>query len=282
VSRALIFDCDGVLVDLEIDRHRCAFNQVWRELGIDWEWTAEDYSGSLSVSGGRERLFRLRNVPAFRAVFNIPHDLARWDQIVAAWHRRKTEIFVEAIRGGVVARSGVRRIAGSALAAGWRVGIASSGARDSVLAAAGAALGTELCGQMQIVTGEDVKRKKPAPDVFLAIAKALRVAPNECIVIEDNRNGLLAAVAAGMACVITPTKLSRNDNFTEAALVVSELGDTGGPAGAVLGGRVSAIATPYLDLTHLAMLIDECSTVARPSLAARSTGFRETTRRDET
>ncbi len=52
-----------------------------------------------------------------------------------------------------------------------------------------------------IVSGEDVKAGKPAPDIFLHTAKLLGVNPGECIVIEDSENGIKAAKAAGMKCV---------------------------------------------------------------------------------
>ena len=51
-----------------------------------------------------------------------------------------------------------------------------------------------------MVTGEDVSSSKPAPDVFLRAAELLDVDPKVCIVIEDTRNGSLAAKAAGMYC----------------------------------------------------------------------------------
>jgi len=66
------------------------------------------------------------------------------------------------------------------------------------------------------VSGLAVGRGKPAPDVFLETARRLGVAPGRCLVVEDSRNGLLAARAAGMACAAVPCPATRHEDFAEA------------------------------------------------------------------
>ncbi|GAA4811327.1 HAD-IA family hydrolase [Streptomyces ziwulingensis] len=255
MRQALIFDCDGVIVDVEIQRHLKAFNQVWEEAGVPWRWSDAEYERALRVSGGKERLHLLRDDPRFRAVFDVPDDPEEWRRIVAAWHRRKTQFYVASLRTGeVTARPGVRRLARDALRAGWRVAVASAGARDSVRTLVRAALGTELAAQLTLVTGESVRRKKPAPDVFDVAAASIGVVPERCVVIEDTRNGLLAATASGMTCVVTPTRLSLHDDFSEAALVISGLGDPGLPPEIVLGGPAWGCSRPCMTLDELARL----------------------------
>ena len=56
--QALIFDCDGVLVDTERDGHRVAFNKAFADLGIDTEWSVERYGELLKIAGGKERMTR--------------------------------------------------------------------------------------------------------------------------------------------------------------------------------------------------------------------------------
>lgn len=53
MRRALILDCDGVLVDAEQTGHLRAFNEMWRRLDVPWQWTPEDYARKLAISGGR-------------------------------------------------------------------------------------------------------------------------------------------------------------------------------------------------------------------------------------
>ncbi len=59
MSRVLIFDCDGVLADTERDGHLVAFNQMWREKGVNWQWTVEQYAEKLKIGGGKERIASL-------------------------------------------------------------------------------------------------------------------------------------------------------------------------------------------------------------------------------
>ncbi|MEV4274518.1 HAD-IA family hydrolase [Actinoplanes xinjiangensis] len=269
MTRALIFDCDGVIVDLETVRHRRAFNQMWREHGVGWQWSEQQYARALAISGGRERLAALRDDPAFRAVYEVPSDPRVWAATVAGWHARKTEIYAALVRTGVTARSGVRRLAAEALAAGWQVGVASAGARTSVLAVLRCAVGPDMTAALSLVTGEDVSAKKPAPEVYELAARRMGVDPADCVVVEDTRNGMRAAVAAGMTCVITPTWLTFHDDFDAAALVVTGLGDPGGPPEVVIGGRCWPGARPYLSLDDLAALTGAGSGFRLPQAVGR-------------
>lgn len=70
-----------------------------------------------------------------------------------------------------------------------------------------------------LASGYEVAKGKPAPDVFLLAAKRLKVEPEDCIIFEDSRNGVLAAKNAGMKCVAIPVK-GANEDVSLADLVV--------------------------------------------------------------
>jgi HAD superfamily hydrolase (TIGR01509 family) len=115
-----------------------------------------------------------------------------------------------AIVDGVVGRyahEGAPRIDGAIeavhrIAADWPVAIASSAHAD-VIAAALAATG--LAGTFAVVVSSDeVAHGKPAPDVYLEVARRLGRSPASSLVVEDSRNGVLAAKAAGMTVVLVP------------------------------------------------------------------------------
>jgi len=225
--KALIFDCDGVLIDAEQSGHRLAFNEMWRRLGVPWHWTEEQYRAKLAVAGGRERLASLAGDPAFRARVDIPSDARAWREMVAYWHQVKTDIYLALLqRGRLSPRPGVRRLAQAAVDAGWSLAIGSSGAQRSVEAVVAHALGERLAATAAVVTGELVVAKKPAPDIYLQAAKELHIEPSRCLVVEDTEIGLRAALRAGMVCVVTPTAGTERENFAGAAVVLSALAAT--------------------------------------------------------
>jgi dihydroxyacetone kinase phosphoprotein-dependent L subunit len=244
--KALILDCDGVLADTELYGHLVAFNQVFEEFGLPVRWSVEEYREKVRIGGGKERLASLLT-PEFVAAAGLPADAAGQRAAVAAWHRRKTEIYTDLVeRGAVPPRPGVARLVGEALSAGWLVAVASTSAEPSVRATLARAVGQELArDRVAVFAGDVVPRKKPAPDIYLLALRTLGVPATRAIVVEDSRNGLLAAVGAGLTCLVTVNELTAGEDFSEAALVVSSLGDPG-PGGerAVLLANHSQAAAP--------------------------------------
>lgn len=256
MPNVLIFDCDGVLADTERDGHRVAFNRMWREAGIPWEWSVEAYGRALAISGGKERMRRLFDDPAFLARWTPPAAAEARDRVIAGWHARKTALYREIIAAGEIPpRPGIRRLCEVALAQGWLLAVASTSAPDAVHAVLAHAVGPTTAARFALVlAGDVVAAKKPAPDIYQLAAERLAVAPEECVVVEDSRNGLLAAHGAGMPCVVTVSGYTGGEDFSEAALVVSSLGDPGGEACRVLAHRGGAAPWPYVLLEDLARM----------------------------
>lgn len=88
-----------------------------------------------------------------------------------------------------------------------------------------------------ILAGDIVSRKKPAPDVYLLALAKTGKEPSRCIVVEDSRNGMLAGAAAGVSVVVTVSTYTKGENFDEADLVTSCLGDADGERGEILIGK---------------------------------------------
>jgi HAD superfamily hydrolase (TIGR01509 family) len=262
VTRALILDCDGVLADTERYGHLVAFNETFSEFGLPVHWSVADYQDKLRIGGGKERLASLLT-PAFVARAGLPADAAGQQAAIAAWHRRKTELYLELVASGAVPpRPGVARIVAEALAAGWPVAVASTSAESSVRATLARAVGTRNAEAVSVFAGDVVPRKKPAPDIYLLALSSLGLSADDAVVIEDSRNGLLAATGAGITCVITINDFTKDEDFSEAALVVSSLGDPGGEATRVLGGRAlgggsAGVAAPgaWVTLADLSSLL---------------------------
>ncbi|MFD9871279.1 HAD-IA family hydrolase [Streptomyces niveus] len=222
---ALIFDCDGVLADTERDGHLPAFNETFAEFGLPVRWSDEEYARKVKVGGGKERM-RTLLTPEFVAAASLPSDPSALDEQVARWHRRKTEIYTGIIRGGSVPpRPGVRRVAVAAYESGWTLAVASTSAEASVRSVLELAMGPELAARFSVFAGDVVQRKKPAPDIYAFAVRRLDLDPADVVVIEDSRNGMLAALGAGLACAVTTSAYTGDEDFTGASLVVDSLGD---------------------------------------------------------
>jgi dihydroxyacetone kinase phosphoprotein-dependent L subunit len=252
-ARALVLDCDGVLADTERYGHLVAFNQTFAEFGLPVRWSVADYQEKLRIGGGKERLASLLT-PEFVAAAGLPADAAGQQAAVAAWHRRKTAIYAELVAAGAVPpRPGIARIVAEALAAGWLVAVASTSAEPSVRVTLERAVGAENARAVTVFAGDIVPRKKPAPDIYQLAQDSLGVPADRVVVVEDSRNGLQAATGAGLTCMITVNDFTAAEDFSEAALVVSSLGDPGEPI-TVLANRSRATPGAWITLADLTSL----------------------------
>jgi HAD superfamily hydrolase (TIGR01509 family) len=181
----VIFDLDGVLVDSEIwwDEVRASFAAAHGRT-----WTAADQAAVMGA-----------NSHAWARIMRERLDLSM----------DESEIEREIVDGVVAryARDGAPRIDGAVeavrrIAADRRVAIASSAHADVIAASLAA---TDLTDVFEaVVSSDEVEHGKPAPDVYLEVARRLGVPPAAALVVEDSRNGVLAGKAAGMTVVLVP------------------------------------------------------------------------------
>jgi len=249
---ALIFDCDGVLADTERYGHLPAFNATFEQYGLPVRWDEDEYARRLRIGGGKERMASLFNDPQFVAAAGIPSADDERAQLLATWHKAKTAKFKELVADGALPpRPGIARIITEALAAGWTVAVASTSAQESVQAVLERAVGAEAAANIPVFAGDVVPAKKPDPAIYLLAVGKLGLDPSDTLVIEDSRNGLLAASRAGLTCLVTVNGYTRDEDFSEAALVVSELGDPQRPPIEVLANASPAQPGAYLTLADL-------------------------------
>lgn len=184
--------------------HRQAFNDAFAEAGLDWRWDRETYRGLLSVAGGRERL------AAFAP--EAPTDLL--DRL----HQAKSRHFDRRLGERAVALlPGVAALFAQARAKGIRLAIATSSRRESALAV----LTPHACLMPldALITGEEVGRKKPDPEIYRLALTRLGLAPGEALAIEDSDIGLASARAAGLAVLVTPGLYTKGQDFSGALAV---------------------------------------------------------------
>ncbi|MCF6464977.1 HAD family hydrolase [Clostridium sp. Cult2] len=75
------------------------------------------------------------------------------------------------------------------------------------------------------ISGEEVIKGKPDPEIFLTVAEKIKIEPSDCLVIEDAQNGVKAAKAAGMKCIGLQNKNSGNQDLSEADLIVTNFNE---------------------------------------------------------
>jgi len=222
--KALLFDCDGVLVDTERDGHRVAFNHAFARKVPGLSWSVEKYGELLSVGGGKERM---------RAYFQEagwPEDVDDKDAFIKELHLLKTDLFMEIIASGQLPlRPGVARITDEAIKAGLKLAVCSTSNERAVTLVVEKLLGPERAKHFSIFAGDMAKAKKPSPEIYLLAIDRMQLNPSQTVVVEDSRNGLLAAKAARLPCIVTKSTYTREEDFSEADLVTDELGDPPSP-----------------------------------------------------
>jgi HAD superfamily hydrolase (TIGR01509 family) len=187
-TRSVIFDMDGVLCD------------------------SEPFINEAAIGVLRDR-YGLVTAPEEFLPFTGTGD-ARYISGVAAEHgleldpeRAKAELYqryLAIIRGRLRPTPGAHAFLAACRAAGLRMALATSA--DAVKVDANLAeIAIDRNVFAVIVSGQDVTRRKPAPDIFLLTAERLRVPPGSCLVIEDALTGVRAAKAAGMRCLALAT-----------------------------------------------------------------------------
>jgi HAD superfamily hydrolase (TIGR01509 family) len=203
---AVVFDLDGVLVDSEPIHFRAA-NRVLARYGRSI--SEEDYCGFIGLG-------EFATWEAWRRRHSIPEPV---EQLLAA----HTAARLEEIAAGVAAIDEAVALARQLHGSGLPLAIASSSTR-AVINALLSALRLDDVFAVRI-SGEDpeVRRSKPAPDVYLAAATRLAVAPTACLAIEDSGPGVMAAKRAGMTCIAVPNRWTAQQDFREADVVLESL-----------------------------------------------------------
>jgi HAD superfamily hydrolase (TIGR01509 family) len=241
VSFAIIFDVDGTLVDSERDGHRVAFNRAFEEFDLPYRWDVDEYGKLLRTTGGQRR------IDGYLKEQGV--DEEERSKLAPALHARKTELMSELVEDGIVeVRPGAKRLLEELTDAGCPLAVATTGSRgwvDHLLKR----LLPEITFDVT-VTGDEVDNRKPDPEAFVVALERLGVSAADAVVVEDSAEGLEAADAAGLACVVVVNGYTQDHDLSVAPLVLDGFGEPEAPA-QVLADRPGINCRGILDLRTL-------------------------------
>ncbi|KAL5705206.1 hypothetical protein ACHQM5_023542 [Ranunculus cassubicifolius] len=235
--QALIFDCDGVILESE-NLHRQAYNDAFTHFNVRCRYTSstkplewsEGFYDILQnqIGGGKPKMrwyFKENGWPSSTVFEFPPKDETERTKLIDTLQDWKTERYKEIIKSGSVEpRPGVLRLMDEAKAAGIKLAVCSAATKSSVIMCLESLIGMErFLGLDCFLAGDDVKQKKPDPSIYLTAAKKLGIQVRNCLVVEDSIIGLQAATGAGMPCVITYTPSTANQDFKGASAIYPDL-----------------------------------------------------------
>ncbi len=230
--QAVFFDIDGVVIDTERDGHRVSFNMAFKEFGFTDEWSVDYYHDLLQIAGGKERMKHHLETRGF----SKPVPPAEVDEMVKAMHKRKTAIFVDLIESGrLPLRAGVHRFMQEAMAASLKIAVCTTSNEQAAKAITEKAL-HDIRFDL-VLAGDVVSKKKPDPEIYNLALTRLGLKPDEAFVVEDSRNGVLAAKAAGLRVVVTTNYYTEQEDVSAGDIIVSCLGDPDGEKGKLRKGN---------------------------------------------
>jgi beta-phosphoglucomutase family hydrolase len=233
MNRAVIFDMDGVLVD----SYQAHF-ESWKALAAEHgrSFSEEDFARTFGRTS-RDIIESLWGASRIAAA-----DVERMDQ-------RKEALYRERVARDFPEMDGASDLIDALREAGFALAVGSSGPPENVDLVL-ARLGPRHLFDA-VVTGRDVSRGKPDPQVFLLAAERLGVVPLRCLVVEDAPAGIEAATRAGMASVALLSTGRRAEDFTgvsPARLVRSLRELTPDVCARIIDRRRSGSAAPGSDL----------------------------------
>jgi len=180
---AVIFDADGVLVD-SFEAHAESWQRLAEECGEGM--TPEQFAATFGQAS-REIIRR----------FWSPAGLT--DDRIRVLDERKEAIYRQIIADRFPTMPGALELIHDLQHSGFLIGVGTSGPPENLALMLRELKGENWC--QASVSGADVKRGKPDPEVFLLCAERLGVPPRQCAVIEDAAPGIAAAKAAGMLAI---------------------------------------------------------------------------------
>ena len=241
---AVFWDVDGTIADTEMCGHRVAFNLSFKDFGLEWNWSEDQYMKLLKISGGFNRIIQYRN--------EIQSELS--DSQCSRIQSRKRFHYKNLVHSGKIkVRDGVLRLINELSKFEVEQFIVTTSGRDSLEPFLKTSLNSHVNCFSGIITYEDVINHKPFPDAYKLALKLSRKRQVNCIAIEDSMVGLEAARAANINCLLTlpPWSNSYTRYSRKANACVNSLGNDNNPSKLIYGKELSANNVDFDYLTNI-------------------------------
>jgi len=215
---AVIFDLDGLMIESE----RFHFDIMERLLAK---------YGKSAPEAWFEPMIGMDNVECAEFVIRE----TELPLTTEAYLQEKYDVILDLLPEVAKPNPGLLELIDNLLAAGIKLGVASNSFEVYVKIALDS-LGIYSLFKC-VLSADDVDRAKPAPDIYLLASQCLGVEPEHCLVLEDSRHGMQAALAAGMHCAMIPNPYFKDTNFDEATFVFPSLVELKRALPEILNGR---------------------------------------------
>ncbi len=242
------WDLDGTIANTELEAHLPAFNNAFKELGIDWIWDIKTYIELLKINGGKNRL-------TYYSKLNND-DFS--DSFIYKIHERKQFHYLESIKKNYVnLKTGVFRLINELHRKKVRQFIVTSSSRSQVNL-----LVEYLFNGFNpfefIISSEDVELKKPNPLPYLKAIKLSGIEKNNSIVFEDSIPGLQASLAANLPTIFVPSNIPIVlDENIKLNCILDSLGDEDKVANVVRGPKLKKSYVDYNFLSDYLMTVSD-------------------------
>lgn len=198
--KAAIFDMDGLILDSE----RTVLN-IWEKIGEKYGFENIRAYG-ISVIGKNKKA----TIDEFERVYGesgVPYE----KELRAVYNEM-------AQKGEVPLKPNTLELLNAMKSAGMKIAIASSSTREEIISQLGPLGALELFDA--IVSGDQVTRSKPDPEIFLKACDALNVKPEESLGLEDSYNGVRSCKASGLYTIMVPDLIAPNDEMKDLADII--------------------------------------------------------------
>jgi len=242
------WDLDGTIANTELEAHLPAFNNAFRDLGINWHWDSNKYIELLRINGGRNRI----------AYYSQSINDYFSEDLITKIHEKKQYHYLEIIKENCVEfKTGVFRLINELHTKKVRQFIVTSSSRKQV-----DLLLEYLFNGFNpfefIISSEDVELKKPNPLPYLKAIKLSGIKENNSIVFEDSNPGLKSSLAANLPTIFVPSNIPIVlEEDIKLDCILDSLGDENNMANVIKGPKLKKSYVDHSFLSDYLMTVSD-------------------------